>query len=44
VERLWPWVSLVISIAVLPFVGMVAIVSVITGLLALVYVRLSSRR
>jgi amino acid efflux transporter len=44
VERLWPWISLVISIAVLPFVGMVAIVSVITGLLALAYIRLSSRR
>jgi len=36
-RRLLPWASFVISVAVLPFVGPLAIVAVLTGVAALVY-------
>ena len=43
-RRALPWISLVISVAVLPFVGPLALVSVVTGGVALVYGRVSRGR
>jgi len=42
-KRTLPWISLVISIAVLPFVGILALASVLTGLVAFVYARMRTR-
>lgn len=42
-NRIYPWVSLVISIAILPFVGLLALVSIFTGVLALLYVHTRNR-
>jgi amino acid efflux transporter len=39
-KRMLPWISLAISLAVLPFVGILALASVLTGLLAFVYARM----
>ncbi len=41
-KRFLPWISLVASVAILPFVGTLAFASILTGVLALVYAR--SRR
>jgi len=38
-DRVLPWISLMMSVAVLPFVGILALGSVLTGLLAFAYVR-----
>jgi len=43
VKRVLPWISLVISIAVLPFVGPLALVALLTGGAALVYSLAASR-
>ncbi len=43
VKRLLPWISLVMSILILPFVGVVAIGSILTGLLAFAYARWKHR-
>jgi amino acid efflux transporter len=40
-RRTLPWISLVVSLVVLPFVGPLALVSVVTGGVALVYGRVS---
>lgn len=37
--RILPWISLIASILVLPFVGLLALASMLTGLVALAYVR-----
>jgi amino acid efflux transporter len=42
-KRVLPWISLAISIAVLPFVGILALASVLTGLFAFVYARMRTR-
>ena len=42
-KRLLPWISLIASIAILPFVGVLAFASILTGLLAFVYVRSRAR-
>ena len=39
-KRALPWISLVMSVAILPFVGVLALAAVFTGLAALVYVRM----
>jgi amino acid efflux transporter len=38
-KRALPWISLMMSVAVLPFVGVLALASVLIGLLAFVYIR-----
>jgi amino acid efflux transporter len=38
-QRIFPWISLILSIVLLPFVGMAAIWSIAAGLAAFVYVR-----
>ncbi len=38
-KRFLPWISLTASVAILPFVGTLAVASILTGVLALVYVR-----
>jgi len=38
-QRIFPWISLILSIVLLPFVGMAAIGSIAAGLAAFVYVR-----
>ncbi len=38
-KRVLPWISLMMSIAVLPFVGILAFSSILTGLLAYLYIR-----
>ena len=38
-QRIFPWISLILSIVLLPFVGMAAIGSIVAGLAAFVYVR-----
>jgi len=43
VKKLLPWISLVISIAVLPFVGPLALVALVTGSAAFVYSLLARR-
>ncbi len=43
-QRLFPWVSFVLSVVLLPFVGLAAIGSVLAGLAAFVYVRTRSRQ
>jgi amino acid efflux transporter len=43
VRKSLPWISLVISIAVLPFVGPLALVALLTGGAALVYSLAASR-
>jgi amino acid efflux transporter len=42
-KRVLPWISLAISIAVLPFVGILALASVLTGLFAFAYARMRTR-
>jgi amino acid efflux transporter len=44
VKKLLPWISLVISIAVLPFVGLLALVALLTGGAALVYSLVARRK
>ena len=43
-KRFLPWISLLASIAVLPFVGLLAIASILTGLLGFAYARMKMRR
>ncbi|MBI4428916.1 MAG: APC family permease, partial [Ignavibacteriales bacterium] len=38
-KKMLPWISLVTSVAVLPFVGILVLASMLTGLLAFVYAR-----
>jgi hypothetical protein len=38
-RRSLPWISLAVSIAVLPFVGPLALVALVTGIAALLYSR-----
>jgi amino acid efflux transporter len=42
-KRVLPWISLAISIAVLPFVGILALASVLMGLFAFAYARMRTR-
>jgi amino acid efflux transporter len=42
-NRIYPWISLVIAIAVLPFVGMLALASILTALTAFLYIRIRNR-
>ena len=42
-QRIFPWVSFIFSIVLLPFVGLAAIGSILAGLAAYVYVRYRSR-
>jgi amino acid efflux transporter len=42
-KRVLPWISLLLSVAVLPFVGVLAVAAVLTGLVALVYVSMRKR-
>ena len=39
VQRIFPWISLILSIVLMPFVGIAAIGSILAGLAAFVYVR-----
>ena len=43
VQRIFPWISLILSIVLLPFVGIAAIGSILAGLAAFVYVRYIKR-
>lgn len=43
-KRLLPWISLIMSIVILPFVGVLAFASIATGILALAYVQWKNRR
>ena len=43
-RSIFPWLSLIMSIAILPFVGLLALVPVITALAALVFMRLAGRK
>ena len=42
-QRIFPWISFILSIVLLPFVGLAAIGSVLAGLAAFIYVRYRSR-
>jgi amino acid efflux transporter len=42
-KRILPWISLIMSIVILPFVGTLAFASIATGILALAYVRWKNR-
>ncbi len=42
-QRIFPWISLVLSIVLLPFVGLAAVGSILAALAAFVYVRYRSR-
>ena len=42
-QRIFPWISLILSIVLLPFVGIAAIGSILAGLAAFIYVRYRSR-
>ena len=42
-RRIFPWISLILSIVLLPFVGIAALGSIIAGLAAFVYVRYRTR-
>jgi amino acid efflux transporter len=42
-RSIFAWISLLMSLAILPFVGFLALVSVMTGLAALVFIRLARR-
>ncbi len=42
-QRLFPWISFILSIVLLPFVGLAAIGSILAGLAAFIYVRYRSR-
>lgn len=39
VKRMLPWISLLMSVAVLPFVGILALAAILTGILALLYIK-----
>jgi len=43
-RRTLPWISLTLSVALLPFVGMLALASIITGVVGFVYVQLIHKR
>ena len=43
-QRIFPWISFVLSIVLLPFVGLAAIGSILAGLAAFLYVRTRSRQ
>ena len=42
-QRIFPWISLILSIVLLPFVGIAALGSILAGLAAFVYVRYRTR-
>lgn len=42
-QRIFPWISLILSIVLLPFVGLAAIGSILAGFAAFIYVRFRSR-
>ena len=42
-QRIFPWISLILSIVLLPFVGIAALGSILAGLAALAYVRYRNR-
>ncbi len=42
-QRLFPWISLILSIVLLPFVGIAALGAILAGLAAYAYVRFRSR-
>ncbi len=42
-QRIFPWISLILSIVLLPFVGIAALGSILAGLAAFVYVRYGTR-
>lgn len=43
-RRLLPWISLILSVALLPFVGVLAVGSIVTGVAGYVYVRMMQKR
>ncbi|MEX2117525.1 MAG: amino acid permease [Bacteroidota bacterium] len=43
-RRSLPWISLILSVALLPFVGVLAFASIITGVAGFVYVRIMHKR
>lgn len=44
VKRILPWLSLIMSVLILPFVGILALGSILTGVVAFVYLKMRNRR
>ncbi len=44
IKRMLPWISLVMSLVILPFVGILALGSILTGVLAFIYLQMRNRR
>lgn len=44
IKKILPWISLIMSIIILPFVGILALGSIITGVVAYVYLQMKQRR
>jgi amino acid efflux transporter len=42
-QRIFPWISLILSLVLLPFVGIAALGSILAGLAAFAYVRYKIR-
>jgi len=44
IKRMLPWISLIMSLVILPFVGILALSSILTGILAFIYLQIRNRR